>query len=193
VRAQPSLKLVAVESQHPEVVDVEEAVLQLDVDIVRDGLANASDRLPRKTRVGIVDGRSSIRESPEVAEPDARDTGTATDKPARAFIVAEVKHAVDHEAQGGCSTIGIVGESRTDDALARKTEGGLQRVDVGALVSDLSLNPEASEIVSSEHATVDTIIMVDLSDGVGGTLVEFDIFDDHRSEFATNVPGAIAR
>jgi hypothetical protein len=35
--------------------------------------------------------------------------------------------------------------------------------------------------------------MVDRDDVVRGTPIEFDVFDDHRSEFATNVPGAIAR
>src|SRR3546814_13059833 len=58
--------------------------------------ADARDRLPRKARVRIVDERTGK----DRREIDARNTGAAADEALQAIIVADVEHAVDHEAQG---------------------------------------------------------------------------------------------
>src|SRR3546814_9203720 len=53
-------------------------------------------RLPGEARVRIVDERAGE----DRREIDARDTGTTADEALQAIVVAEVEHAVDHEAQG---------------------------------------------------------------------------------------------
>src|SRR3546814_20473715 len=78
-----------------EVVGIEEAILQADVDAVAERSANARDRLPGKARVRIVEERT--RENG--FDRNAGDTGTAADKALKAIVVAEVEQTVDHEAE----------------------------------------------------------------------------------------------
>src|SRR3546814_14713081 len=73
--------------------------------------ADARDRLPRKARVRIVDERTGK----DRREIDARNTGAAADEALQAIIVAEVEHAVDHEAQG----VRITVQRRRADERAR--------------------------------------------------------------------------
>src|SRR3546814_20363628 len=77
-----------------EVVGIEEAILQADVDAVAERSADARDRLPGKARVRIVEERT--RENG--FDRNAGDTGTAADKALKAIVVAEVAQTVDHEA-----------------------------------------------------------------------------------------------
>ena len=65
----------------------------------RDRLADAGNDLPREARVGIVDDRTLVREGADVVIVDAGNTDTAADEAANAIVVAEIEHAVDHEAE----------------------------------------------------------------------------------------------
>src|SRR3546814_13369424 len=75
---------------------VEETILQAGVPVLGERRADTRDRLPGEARVRIVDERAGE----DRREIDARDTGTTADEALQAIVVAEVEHAVDHEAQG---------------------------------------------------------------------------------------------
>src|SRR3546814_20573798 len=70
-----------------EVVGIEEAILQADVDAVAERSANARDRLPGKARVRIVEERTRQNGF----DRNAGDTGTAADKALKTVIVTEVE------------------------------------------------------------------------------------------------------
>src|SRR3546814_17084042 len=78
-----------------EVVGIEEAILQADVDAVAERSANARDRLPGKARVRLVEERTRQNGF----DRPAGDTGTAADKALKADVATEVEQAVDHEAE----------------------------------------------------------------------------------------------
>src|SRR5690606_39114371 len=78
-----------------EPAGVEEAILEASIDVAGERSADARDRLPREARVRIVEERTGEDRS----DLDARDTGTAADEALQAIVVAEVEHAVDHEAE----------------------------------------------------------------------------------------------
>src|SRR3546814_8954664 len=123
-----------------EVVGMEEALLQADVDAVAERGTNASDRLPGKARVRIVEERT--RENG--FDRNAGDTGTAADKALKAVVVTEVEQAVDHEAERvriavqvgvtgkGTGAIGVAGNTRAREAT-RLDEIG--RAHVGTTVT----------------------------------------------------------
>src|SRR3546814_8888140 len=88
-------------------------------------------RLPGEARVRIVDERAGE----DRREIDARDTGTTADEALQAIVVAEVEHAVDHEAQG----VRIAVQRRRADKRARAI--GLRG------------NPRRNEARSEEHTS----------------------------------------
>src|SRR5205085_8502603 len=136
------------EVHRPQVIDIEEAILHRDVDIVRDRLPDAGNHLPRETGVAVVEDRALIREATNVVEVDASDTDTAADEAADAVIVAEIEHAVDHEAQRTRATAtgrrGERGDGITNDAPGgraptRRADREFDIVDAGPLVGHFGL------------------------------------------------------
>ena len=84
--------------------------------------------------------------------------------------------------------------------VARKADHRLDVVDVGALVGDLGLDAERTEIVADEQGRIVAVIVVESElrgaaarNGRREAEVEVDVFDDHPTEIATDVPGVIAR
>jgi hypothetical protein len=179
--------------QHANVVDVEEAILQLHVDIVADRLANAGNHLPGKARVAVVEECRLIGENPRIVEFNASNTDTAADKAAEpGFVIAEIEHAVDHEAQRRRVTDGLAG-SRESHALTGQTNRLVQFVEISLLVSNFRLKAERTEIIADERFAVITIFGIDRDCIADRTDIDIDILNDHRTEAAADIPGAIAR
>ena len=54
-------------------------------------------------------------------------------------------------------------------------------------------DPETTEIIACEQSAVIPVGVIDLNGVLGGSDIDIDVFDDHRTEFAADIPGAIAR
>jgi len=207
VRTEPRFRLEAAEIHGPEIVGIEEAVAHGDVDIVADRLTDAGDDLPREAGVGIIDDRRLVRIGADIVIVDAGDTDAGTNEAADAVIVAEVQHAVDHEAERARAPAAGREDVWGDDAaepaggaVSRRPQNGPDIVDVGALVGNLRLDAERAEIVADEKSSVEAVIVVEhdlgrraARDGRSETEIEVDVLDDHPAEIAADIPGVVAR
>jgi hypothetical protein len=193
VRPEPRVGVGAVERLDADVVDVEETVLQLDVDIVSDRLADARNHLPREARVAVVEERRLVRKDARVVELDASHADAAANEAADAFIIAEVEHAVQHEAQRIGIAAGLAYTGEAGRALARQTDRILDLVQVSLLVGHLRLEAERAKIVADEDVAIEAIFVIDLNRVLDCTDVDVDILDDHRAKIATDIPGAVTR
>jgi hypothetical protein len=199
VRAEARVNGLAAERHHLEIVDVEPAVTDGHVDAVGDRLPDAGDDLPREARVGIVEERCGVGEDALVVRLDAGDAGAGADEAGNSVVIAEVEHAVDHEAESAARAAGEITPRRESRAFAGKADAGLEAVEVSLLVGHLRFQPERTQVVADEQGAVIAIFMIENELGVpglhrsAGWKKDLRVFDDHRTEIATNVPGAIAR
>jgi len=78
-----------------DLVRIEETVLQADIPAIAQWCTNACDRLPGKTGIRII----KIRARKDIRDFGPCNADTAADKALNPVIVAEVEHAVQHEAE----------------------------------------------------------------------------------------------
>ena len=84
-------------SAEPEVRGVEEAVLQADVDVRRDGIAQARDTLPREIGVAVGEANDPVGSIRFGAHMDICNADTRPDITAQPVFIAEVEQHVDHQ------------------------------------------------------------------------------------------------
>ncbi len=193
MRTPAALSVLAVERRDAQLVDIEEAILHLDVDVVRDRLANAGEHLPRKARVGIIKDRTLVGEGPDVVEVDASKAHAAANEAAE-ILVAKVQHTVKHEAEDVGLTVNPA-NARRAGPLAREghTGGAGDLIHVSMLVAALGLDAETAEVVADEQSGVVILLIINSEGIIDRAEIDVHVFHDHRAEFATDVPGAIAR
>ncbi len=163
-----------------DIVLVEEAILQRNVEVVGQRIANASQRLPGETGVAVVDQ--------VVGELGARNADTAADEALQAIVRTEVKQTVQHER-----------ESRNGTA-----ELAVVQVDLGTLVAGFGFKAETTKVVTDDGVSVPTLVVVHIFQrGAGSgsarerieTGAESDvlIFNDGDAGFDTDIPAIITR
>ncbi|EZP66360.1 hypothetical protein BV96_04574 [Sphingomonas paucimobilis] len=152
-----------------DVVLVEEAILQRDVDVVGYRIANASERLPGEAGVGIV--------HQIVGQLGARNADTATDKALKAIVSTEIQKAVQHERQG----------------RGRTTEVALVEINLGALVAGFGFQTETTEVIADHRVAVPTLVVIHVGDSHARGEFNVLIFDKHDAGVDTDVPAVITR
>ncbi|KEZ12158.1 hypothetical protein CP98_05126 [Sphingobium yanoikuyae] len=157
-----------------DVVLVEVAILQRDVEVVGHRVTHAGDRLPGETGVAVV--------HQVVGQLATRHADTAADEALQAIIGTEVEQAVQHER-----------ESRRSAA-----EAALVEVDLGALVSGFGFEAEATEVVTDIRVEIITLVVVSRHGVAGGASItggEGDvlIFNDHHAGVDADIPAVVAR
>ena len=193
MRAQAAFEHVTKTIDHFDVLGVEEAILQADIDAIGHRSANAREDLPSKPGVRIVETRRAVGVDGRL-DLGPGDTDTATDEALQAVIGTEVGQAVDHEAQRvdvavrrelacGCEARTGTGREaeRADDKL----------VGVGFTVARFGFDPDRAEIVTNETAEVIAGVVI-LGELVFDAIdVEVEVFDQHRTAFDLHVPLAV--
>jgi hypothetical protein len=167
----------AVESIAGDEVDVtvvEEAILQFCVDMAGKREANARNRLPCETGVGIVSGqRVEVRTS---------NTGATADEALKAVIRTEVQHAVQHEAQ------------RADVAAGAVISGVGYGVGPRTAEANFCFQTKHTEIIADHAVHVETGIVIGAGVSSGAANhVDLYVFDFHGAAMGTNVPSVIPR
>ena len=108
-----------------------------------------------------------VGEDADVVVVDAGDADTAADEAADAVIVAEIEHAVDHEAERAGAPATGRADVRSDGDRQAAYRGPERRIacsmssTFGALVGDFGLDAERAEIVADEERSVIAVIMVE--------------------------------
>src|SRR3546814_17164974 len=99
VRADPDSHVRAVHGNGLHIVGVEEAILQAEVDVGRDAVANTSDRLPCELGVRIIDDPRAVLGPQILGFLDARHTGATADTASPPVNVTASTHSVETENQ----------------------------------------------------------------------------------------------
>src|SRR3546814_1836946 len=86
------------------IVSIEEAILQACINVLRDGHTNASQSLPGKYGIRVIDDVFRIL-------THARDTSATADKSLQAVIRAEVQQTIQHKAESAVVALGACARS----------------------------------------------------------------------------------
>ncbi len=155
-----------------DIVLVEEAIFQRDVEVGGQRVTDARNRLPGEAGVAVIDqiGR----------DLGARYADTAADEALQAVIGTEVEQAVQHERQ-----------SRGSPAEAAPVE-----IDLGALVGRFGLQTEAAEIITDIGVEIITLMIIDvgkITDRTRTREIKVLIFDQQYAGISADVPAIVTR
>ena len=166
-----------------ELADVEVAILQTHVPVLRKRSAHAGEGLPRKVRVRVVCAAEACRRDGVL---DVGDADTAADESLHAVVAAEVQQAVDHVAQ--CVRAAV---QRVGGAVSGRTAAVGEAASACAAVADFGFEAEAAEVITDNTTYVITCITLQ-SGGVGdASNCQVRLFDDHRASIDLDVPGIL--
>src|SRR5690606_25666846 len=128
---------------------------------------------------------------------DARDTGTAADEALQAIVVAEVEHAVDHEAERVGVAVQGIGTRVKRTRPGRRTRDARSHeattLDVGFTVTDFHFRAERAEIVADGTFEVVTLPVIESAGIVDGADIEIHVLDQHHATTHSYIPGVVAR
>jgi hypothetical protein len=167
-----------------ELADVEEAILQAEIDIRRDRLANARQDLPSNGPIIVVDrlvdrGRhaEAARSDVEVVA-DVRPAGTGAEEAAPSVFVAEVEQDVGHGRPDGYVAVTAKGLGRVRVRNAGREFDqilvDLDFVNRRALVTELELAADQTKVVPGDKVNVEADIVID-DDAVIEVVAEIDV------------------
>src|SRR3546814_2558212 len=91
VRPEAGIDILATKADDFNIVSIEEAILQACINVLRDGHTNASQSLPGKYGIRVIDDVFRIL-------THARDTSATADKSLQAVIRAEVQQTIDRQS-----------------------------------------------------------------------------------------------
>ena len=182
-----------------DLVDVEEAILDARIPVIRDRSTNTRNRLICETGVRIVDEARAIRPDREVVL-DPRNADTASNKALKAVVIAEIQHAIDHERERRGITTDIVVSSNNCRTRARqsRTRGSNRSlvndeyVGIRAAIACFGFEAEAAEVVADDTAEVVTRVVIYGNGLLVCTDAEVRIFEDHNTPVELYIPRVIA-
>src|SRR3546814_13484129 len=90
VRPEAGIDILATKADDFNIVSIEEAILQACINVLRDGHTNASQSLPGKYGIRVIDDVFRIL-------THARDTSATADKSLQAVIRAEAHQTIQHK------------------------------------------------------------------------------------------------